>query len=181
MRRQRCGAPPSRPGRVIHRIIKHLLELAPAFLPASRGSAALRRAGPGREEGRGGAAGRRAGAGRARAARRGAERTAAALPPRAAAAIAMLRYLLKTLLQMNLFADSIAAEGSNSSDLLLGLNSTLAALDLGSLPGFNGRRAARAAPGRWRRGGAGRPSPSPRAVPAGPDGGVRPAQACSPG
>ncbi|KYO35808.1 hypothetical protein Y1Q_0010228 [Alligator mississippiensis] len=49
----------------------------------------------------------------------------------------MLRYLLKTLLQMNLFADSIAAEGSNSSDLLLGLNSTLAALDLGSLPGFN--------------------------------------------
>ncbi|XP_019345707.2 roundabout homolog 3 isoform X4 [Alligator mississippiensis] len=52
----------------------------------------------------------------------------------------MLRYLLKTLLQMNLFADSIAAEGSNSSDLLLGLNSTLAALDLGSLPGFNGSR-----------------------------------------
>ncbi|XP_068274217.1 roundabout homolog 3 [Nyctibius grandis] len=36
----------------------------------------------------------------------------------------MLRYLLKTLLQMNLFADSLGAEGSNSSQLLLGINRT---------------------------------------------------------
>ncbi|XP_068772899.1 roundabout homolog 3 [Struthio camelus] len=45
----------------------------------------------------------------------------------------MLRYLLKTLLQMNLFADSLAAEMSNSSELLLGLNASLAALDLRNL------------------------------------------------
>ncbi|KAM6370616.1 roundabout homolog 3 [Pluvialis apricaria] len=38
----------------------------------------------------------------------------------------MLRYLLKTLLQMNLFADSLGAEGSNSSRLLLAINSTAA-------------------------------------------------------
>ncbi|KAM6334352.1 LOW QUALITY PROTEIN: roundabout homolog 3 [Alca torda] len=42
----------------------------------------------------------------------------------------MLRYLLKTLLQMNLFADSLGAEGSNSSQLLLGTNRTGAALPL---------------------------------------------------
>ncbi|KAM6043177.1 roundabout homolog 3 isoform 3-T3 [Chlamydotis macqueenii] len=42
----------------------------------------------------------------------------------------MLRYLLKTLLQMNLFADSLGAEGSNSSQLLLGINRTIAASQL---------------------------------------------------
>ncbi|XP_072740943.1 roundabout homolog 3 [Ciconia boyciana] len=42
----------------------------------------------------------------------------------------MLRYLLKTLLQMNLFADSLGAEGSNSSQLFLGINRTIAALHL---------------------------------------------------
>ncbi|XP_064253699.1 roundabout homolog 3 [Passer domesticus] len=42
----------------------------------------------------------------------------------------MLRYLLKTLLQMNLFADSLGAEGSNSSSLLLGINRSIAALPL---------------------------------------------------
>ncbi|XP_053943004.1 roundabout homolog 3 [Cuculus canorus] len=47
----------------------------------------------------------------------------------------MLRYLLKTLLQMNLFADSLPAEGSNSSRLLLGTNRSLAALPP---PGANG-------------------------------------------
>ncbi|XP_042656481.1 roundabout homolog 3 [Tyto alba] len=48
----------------------------------------------------------------------------------------MLRYLLKTLLQMNLFADSLGGEGSNSSQLLLGINSTIAALHLpGLTPG----------------------------------------------
>lgn len=46
----------------------------------------------------------------------------------------MLRYLLKTLLQMNLFADSLGVEGSNSSELLLGINRTIAALHL---PGFD--------------------------------------------
>lgn len=50
----------------------------------------------------------------------------------------MLRYLLKTLLQMNLFADSLGAEGSNSSQLLLGINSTIAALHLPGLPPGNG-------------------------------------------
>ncbi|XP_054251693.1 LOW QUALITY PROTEIN: roundabout homolog 3 [Indicator indicator] len=42
----------------------------------------------------------------------------------------MLRYLLKTLLQMNLFADSLGTESSNSSQLLLGINSSIAALGL---------------------------------------------------
>ncbi|XP_076968683.1 roundabout homolog 3 [Tamandua tetradactyla] len=41
----------------------------------------------------------------------------------------MLRYLLKTLLQMNLFADSLAGDISNSSELLYGFNSSLAALN----------------------------------------------------
>ncbi|ELK09792.1 Roundabout like protein 3 [Pteropus alecto] len=41
----------------------------------------------------------------------------------------MLRYLLKTLLQMNLFADSLAGDVSNSSDLLFGFNSSVAALN----------------------------------------------------
>ncbi|NXK44421.1 ROBO3 protein, partial [Chauna torquata] len=50
----------------------------------------------------------------------------------------MLRYLLKTLLQMNLFADSLAAEMSNSSELLLGLNGSIAALDLRNLTAGNG-------------------------------------------
>uniref|UniRef100_A0ACB8EYY1 Roundabout 3 n=1 Tax=Sphaerodactylus townsendi TaxID=933632 RepID=A0ACB8EYY1_9SAUR len=48
----------------------------------------------------------------------------------------MLRYLLQTLLQMNLFADSLAAGDAlaNSSELLLGLNSSaLAALGPGLL------------------------------------------------
>ncbi|XP_039769411.1 LOW QUALITY PROTEIN: roundabout homolog 3 [Ornithorhynchus anatinus] len=58
----------------------------------------------------------------------------------------MLRYLLKTLLQMNLFADSLAGDVSNSSELLFGLNSSLAALNQSLLPsgdpgGFNGSRA----------------------------------------
>nr|XP_051704422.1 roundabout homolog 3 isoform X1 [Oryctolagus cuniculus] len=47
----------------------------------------------------------------------------------------MLRYLLKTLLQMNLFADSLGADISNSSELLLGgFNSSLAALNHSLLP-----------------------------------------------
>ncbi|OXB56019.1 hypothetical protein ASZ78_015483 [Callipepla squamata] len=50
----------------------------------------------------------------------------------------MLRYLLKTLLQMNLFADSLAAEMSNSSELLLGINGSGAALDLRNLTAGNG-------------------------------------------
>ncbi|CAM9828183.1 unnamed protein product [Bubo scandiacus] len=50
----------------------------------------------------------------------------------------MLRYLLKTLLQMNLFADSLGAEGSNSSQLLLGINRTIAALHLPGLTPDNG-------------------------------------------
>ncbi|XP_035202153.1 roundabout homolog 3 isoform X2 [Oxyura jamaicensis] len=50
----------------------------------------------------------------------------------------MLRYLLKTLLQMNLFADSLAAEMSNSSELLLGLNGSITALDLRNLTAGNG-------------------------------------------
>ncbi|KAM6191116.1 roundabout homolog 3 [Sarcoramphus papa] len=50
----------------------------------------------------------------------------------------MLRYLLKTLLQMNLFADSLGAEGSNSSQLLLGINRTIAALHLPGLTPGNG-------------------------------------------
>lgn len=55
----------------------------------------------------------------------------------------MLRYLLKTLLQMNLFADSLAGDISNSSDLLFGFNSTVAALNHSLLPpgdpSFNGK------------------------------------------
>lgn len=51
----------------------------------------------------------------------------------------MLRYLLKTLLQMNLFADSLGAEGSNSSSsLLLGINRSIAALHLPDLVPGNG-------------------------------------------
>lgn len=46
----------------------------------------------------------------------------------------MLRYLLKTLLQMNLFADSWAGDMSNSSDLLFGFNSSVAALNHSLLP-----------------------------------------------
>lgn len=46
----------------------------------------------------------------------------------------MLRYLLKTLLQMNLFADSLAGDISNSSELLFGFNSSLAALSPSLLP-----------------------------------------------
>ncbi|KAF3823697.1 hypothetical protein GH733_007165 [Mirounga leonina] len=46
----------------------------------------------------------------------------------------MLRYLLKTLLQMNLFADSLAGDISNSSDLLFGFNSSEAALNHSLLP-----------------------------------------------
>ncbi|XP_039728855.1 roundabout homolog 3-like [Pteropus medius] len=46
----------------------------------------------------------------------------------------MLRYLLKTLLQMNLFADSLAGDVSNSSDLLFGFNSSVAALNHSLLP-----------------------------------------------
>lgn len=54
----------------------------------------------------------------------------------------MLRYLLKTLLQMNLFADSLASEMSNSSELLLGLNGSITALDLHNLTAGNGTRPA---------------------------------------
>ncbi|XP_004641439.1 roundabout homolog 3 [Octodon degus] len=47
----------------------------------------------------------------------------------------MLRYLLKTLLQMNLFVDSLAGDISNSSELLFGsFNSSLAALNHSLLP-----------------------------------------------
>nr|XP_040141402.1 roundabout homolog 3 isoform X8 [Ictidomys tridecemlineatus] len=47
----------------------------------------------------------------------------------------MLRYLLKTLLQMNLFADSLAGDISNSSELLFGgFNSSLAALNHSTRP-----------------------------------------------
>ncbi|KAM7051740.1 roundabout homolog 3 [Molossus nigricans] len=56
----------------------------------------------------------------------------------------MLRYLLKTLLQMNLFADSLAGDLSNSSDLLFGFNSSGAALNHSLLspgePALNGSR-----------------------------------------
>nr|XP_060643330.1 roundabout homolog 3 [Anolis sagrei ordinatus] len=58
----------------------------------------------------------------------------------------MLRYLLQTLLQMNLFADSLAAGDAlgNSSELLLRLNSSsdagLNLLDLGNLTSTNGSR-----------------------------------------
>nr|XP_004670668.1 roundabout homolog 3 isoform X2 [Jaculus jaculus] len=46
----------------------------------------------------------------------------------------MLRYLLKTLLQMNLFADSLAADISNSSELFGGFNASLAAANRSLLP-----------------------------------------------
>ncbi|XP_008575554.1 PREDICTED: roundabout homolog 3 [Galeopterus variegatus] len=46
----------------------------------------------------------------------------------------MLRYLLKTLLQMNLFADSLAGDITNSSGLLFGFNSSLATLNHSLLP-----------------------------------------------
>lgn len=55
-------------------------------------------------------------------------------PPRSQSGRAMLRYLLKTLLQMNLFADSLAGDISNSSDLLFGFNSSMAALNHSLLP-----------------------------------------------
>ncbi|XP_007950326.1 roundabout homolog 3 [Orycteropus afer afer] len=58
----------------------------------------------------------------------------------------MLRYLLKTLLQMNLFADSLAGDISNSSELLVGFNSSLAALNQSLVPpgdpSLNGSRIA---------------------------------------
>ncbi|XP_073459334.1 roundabout homolog 3 isoform X1 [Aquarana catesbeiana] len=57
----------------------------------------------------------------------------------------MLRYLLKTLLQMNLFADSIPGEDSNSTDLFYHFNSSFpgfngSLLDFGNLTSFNGSR-----------------------------------------
>lgn len=55
-------------------------------------------------------------------------------PPGSQLGRAMLRYLLKTLLQMNLFADSLAGDVSNSSDLLFGFNSSVAALNQSLLP-----------------------------------------------
>lgn len=64
-------------------------------------------------------------------------------PPRSQLGRAMLRYLLKTLLQMNLFADSLAGDISNSSDLLFGFNSSVAPLNHSLLPhgdpSFNGK------------------------------------------
>lgn len=55
-------------------------------------------------------------------------------PPKTQAGCAMLRYLLKTLLQMNLFANSLAGDISNSSELLFGFNSSLTALNPSLLP-----------------------------------------------
>eukprot|EP00079_Xenopus_tropicalis_P027964 XP_012822435.1 PREDICTED: roundabout homolog 3 isoform X2 [Xenopus tropicalis] len=57
----------------------------------------------------------------------------------------MLRYLLKTLLQMNLFADSIPGENSNSTDLFYQFNSSFPAfndslIDFINLTNFNGSR-----------------------------------------
>ncbi|KAJ8776183.1 hypothetical protein J1605_015745 [Eschrichtius robustus] len=56
----------------------------------------------------------------------------------------MLRYLLKTLLQMNLFADSLGGDISNSSDLLFGFNSSVATLNQSQLtpgdPYLNGSK-----------------------------------------
>ncbi|XP_024596531.1 roundabout homolog 3 [Neophocaena asiaeorientalis asiaeorientalis] len=56
----------------------------------------------------------------------------------------MLRYLLKTLLQMNLFADSLGGDLSNSSDLLFGFNSSVATLNQSQLtpgdPYLNGSK-----------------------------------------
>lgn len=76
----------------------------------------------------------------------------------------MLRYLLKTLLQMNLFADSLASEMSNSSELLLGLNGSITALDLHNLTAGNGTRPA--PPSRPRRPG---PAAGSSAQPPSPD------------
>lgn len=53
--------------------------------------------------------------------------------PRSQSGRAMLRYLLKTLLQMNLFADSLGGDLSNSSDLLFGFNSSVATLNQSQL------------------------------------------------
>ncbi|XP_043532778.1 roundabout homolog 3 isoform X5 [Chiloscyllium plagiosum] len=57
----------------------------------------------------------------------------------------MLRYLLKTLLQMNLFADSISADSVNSTDPLFAFNGSLSGLgdnltDIGNLTYINGSR-----------------------------------------
>eukprot|EP00062_Callorhinchus_milii_P011232 gi/632957171/ref/XP_007894328.1/ PREDICTED: roundabout homolog 3-like [Callorhinchus milii] len=57
----------------------------------------------------------------------------------------MLRYLLKTLLQMNLFADSLAADSRNGTDALFALNSSLTTFpdnitDIGNLTYINGSR-----------------------------------------
>lgn len=55
-------------------------------------------------------------------------------PPKTQTGCAMLRYLLKALLQMNLFANSLAGDISNSSELLFGFNSSLGALSPSLLP-----------------------------------------------
>ncbi|XP_072885835.1 roundabout homolog 3 isoform X6 [Hemitrygon akajei] len=57
----------------------------------------------------------------------------------------MLRYLLKTLLQMNLFADSISADSANSTDPLFVYNASLSSFgenvtDSGNLTYVNGSR-----------------------------------------
>ncbi|XP_055516799.1 roundabout homolog 3 isoform X1 [Leucoraja erinacea] len=57
----------------------------------------------------------------------------------------MLRYLLKTLLQMNLFADSISADSANSTDPLFLYNASLSTFgenvtDIGNLTYVNGSR-----------------------------------------
>ncbi|XP_051787854.1 roundabout homolog 3 isoform X1 [Erpetoichthys calabaricus] len=57
----------------------------------------------------------------------------------------MLRYLLKTLLQMNLFAESVSGDPSNNTDLLLNLTAALPTLDgtlleFGNLTSLNGSR-----------------------------------------
>ncbi|KAJ8398984.1 hypothetical protein AAFF_G00416510 [Aldrovandia affinis] len=53
----------------------------------------------------------------------------------------MLRYLIKTLLQMNLFADSMLPDASNGTDLLFNLSSlpsfNASFLDLGNFTSFN--------------------------------------------
>ncbi|KAI5142151.1 Roundabout 3 [Manis pentadactyla] len=65
----------------------------------------------------------------------------------------MLRYLLKTLLQMNLFADSLAGDISNSSDLIFGFNSTMATLNHSLLlpgdPSLNGHQIMRGGSGAY--------------------------------
>ncbi|KAL4608688.1 hypothetical protein GN956_G24813 [Arapaima gigas] len=56
----------------------------------------------------------------------------------------MLRYLLKTLLQMNLFADTVGTDLSNGTELLFNLTSNTSFnatfLDLGNFTSFNGSR-----------------------------------------